>query len=103
MIRHMVFVRFRAEVPAAARQALLADLGDLRARLGGILDFQARANISPETPLARGFDEMFWFDFATEADRDTYLQDEEHRALGARLVASAEAGPDGLFVCDIEL
>lgn len=39
MIRQMVFVRFRAEVPAAARQALLAGLGDLRARLVGILDF----------------------------------------------------------------
>ncbi len=102
MIRHMVFVRFRPEVEPEDRAALLAELGGLSERLDGISDFQVRRNVSPEAPVVRGFDDMFWFDFADEAARDAYLADAGHRALGSRLVSAAEDGRAGIFVCDIE-
>lgn len=56
-----------------------------------------------ETPLVRGFLDMFWFDFRDLAVRDAYLVDATHMAIGADIVARLEGGADGVFVCDIEL
>ncbi len=99
MIRHMVHLRFAADVTAADKAGLYAGLAALRGHLHGILDFQHRPNISPETPVMHGFTEMFWFDFADPASRNAYLGDPDHQAMGARLVA-AVGGIDGIMVCD---
>ena len=100
MIRHFVALRFRANTPDATKQELMADLEGLNSRIDGILDFQVRPNISVEDPLVRGFRDVFWFDFRDEAVRDTYLVDEVHQQIGARIVAELEGGPDGVFVAD---
>ena len=100
MIRHFVALRFRANTPDATKQALMSDLEGLNSRIDGILDFQVRPNISVEDPLVRGFRDVFWFDFRDEAVRDTYLADEVHQQIGARIVAELEGGPDGVFVAD---
>ena len=102
-LRHLVAVRFRAGTPDAARDAIHADLAGLRGRIEGILDFQVRRNVSPEEPVVRGFRDLFWFDFRDAGVRDRYLADEVHRAIGARLVAAAEGGAEGIFVCDFEV
>ena len=102
MIRHMVHLRFLNELTDVNKAALFEGLAALRGHLHGILDFQHRPNISPETPVVHGFTEMFWFDFADAASRDAYLVDPDHQAMGARLVAAA-GGPDGIMVCDIAL
>ena len=102
MIRHMVTVRFRPDLPATEKAAIYKTLGDLRGHLSGILDYRTFANISPEAPVVRGFLDMFWFDFADAASRDAYLIDPAHQAAGARLVAAC-GGVDGLLVCDIAL
>ena len=102
MIRNMVHLRFPNELTAVNKAALFEGLAALRGHLHGILDFQHRPNISPETPVVHGFTEMFWFDFADAASRDAYLVDPDHQAMGARLVAAA-GGPDGIMVCDIAL
>lgn len=103
MIRHLVALRFRAEVSDAEKASLYADLAGLRGHLDGVLDFQYRRNVSVEDELARGFRDVFWFDFRDAAARDAYLADAAHQAVGARIVARTEGGADGVFVVDFEV
>lgn len=103
MIRHFVGVHFREGTSAEIKAGLMDELAALRDRIDGILDFQARPNVSVEDPLVRGFREVFWFDFRDEAVRDAYLADEVHRDIGARMVAELEGGADGVFVFDFKV
>ena len=103
MIRHMVHLRFAEGVSDTDKVALYDRLAELKGHIEGIHDFQYRANVSVETPLVRGFLDMFWFDFRDLEVRDAYLVDPEHQAIGADIVARLDGGPDGVFVCDIEL
>ncbi len=103
MIRHLVALRFRPGTPAETKQALYDDLAALDTRIDGILDFQSRANVSVEDPLVRDYRDLFWFDFRDTGVRDVYLEDEVHKAIGARIVAETEGGIDGVFVMDFEV
>lgn len=102
MIRHLVAVRFKAGTEQSVKDQIYVDLAALSGRIDGILDFQARANISVEDALVRGFRDVFWFDFRDVSVRDTYLEDAVHQAIGARLVAELEGGADGVFVIDFK-
>ncbi|MEL7114347.1 MAG: Dabb family protein [Pseudomonadota bacterium] len=103
MIRHLVALQFKPETSDAVKQGIYDDLAALDQRIAGILDFQARANVSAEDALVRGFRDLFWFDFKDIAVRDAYLVDEVHQSIGARIVAATEGGPDGVFVMDFEV
>jgi hypothetical protein len=98
-IRHCVFLKFRADVPQAERQAIYAEL----AALGDHLAIDAMSfgpNVSREG-LHQGFVDGFTMDFPDVAARDDYLADAAHQAAGARLVAALEGGLAGLLVFDI--
>lgn len=101
MIRHIVALRFKAGTPQAKKDRLYAELAGLSEHIKGIIDFQARPNVSVELPLVRGFNDVFWFDFRDEAVRDAYLVDPVHQAVGGRIVAETEGGADGVFVFDV--
>ena len=102
MIRHVVLVKFRADVPAAERRAIYDALAALRGHLPGILAMSFGPNVSPEGK-SLGFDDGFIIDFADAAARDAYLIDPAHKAAGARLVAALEGGRDaGLLVFDLD-
>jgi quinol monooxygenase YgiN len=103
MIRHIVALRFKPETTETEKQALFADLAALGRHIDGILDFKSFQNVSVETPLVRGFRDLFWFDFRDVSVRDAYLVDPEHQAVGARIVAALEGGADGVFVADVEI
>ncbi|MBO9479144.1 Dabb family protein [Shimia sp. R11_0] len=103
MIRHLVYLRFRADISEAQKRALYLDLASLSNHIDGIIDFQHRENVSVETPLVRNFLDMFWFDFADASVRDVYLEDATHKAIGGRIVDCLEGGAEGVFVCDIVL
>ena len=103
MIRHFVHLRFESSVTADEKATLYADLAKLSDHIDGIIDFQSRTNVSVETPLVRGFLDMFWFDFRDLEVRDTYLVDPVHQAIGARIVEKLDGGADGVFVCDVDL
>ncbi len=103
MIRHLVALNFKAGTQEATKQALYNDLASLDQRIDGIVDFQSRANVSVEDPLVRDFRDLFWFDFRDSGVRDIYLEDEVHQAIGARIVAELDGGPDGVFVFDFEV
>lgn len=102
MIRHCVFIRFRPEVSAAERNALFDAIAALKDRLPGIVAVHVGANVSPEAGMDKGYSDGFVVDFDGAAARDAYLEDADHRAVGARLVAAAEGGVDGILVYDIE-
>lgn len=101
IVRHCVLVRFAPGTPPAEITAVLAELGELKEKIPGILAFTAGGNVSPEG-LARGYTHAFVVDFADRAARDRYLADPAHAAAGARLVRAAEGGLDGLLVLDFE-
>lgn len=103
MIRHLVALNFRDDTTQETKDQLMADLAGLSGHIDGIIDFQARPNVSVEDPVVRGFRDLFWFDFRDEGVRDVYLEDAAHRSVGARLVAQTEGGLDGVFVCDFEV
>lgn len=103
MIRHLVHLNFVQAASSEQKRDLMNRLAGLSDHIDGIVDFQARPNVSVETPLVRGFDDMFWFDFRDVSVRDAYLVDPVHQAIGADIVALTEGGADGVFVCDIEL
>ena len=103
MIRHIVALRFIPGTPDAVKQGLYDELAALDQRIGGILDFQSRVNVSVEDPVVRGFRDVFWFDFRDTTVRDVYLEDEVHQAIGGRIVAELEGGIDGVFVMDVEV
>lgn len=103
MIRHCVFIRFRPDVTASERQALMADIAALQHRLPGILAVHVGANVSPETGMDKGYSDGFIVDFDGPAARDAYLEDPGHREVGGRLVAASLGGVEGIFVYDIEV
>lgn len=102
MIRHCVFVKFRADVSADERTAIYAQLGDLVGQIDGLLRADFGANVSPEG-VSKGFNDGFIMDLADAAARDRYLVDPAHQAAGARLVGALEGGVDGLIVFDLEM
>jgi hypothetical protein len=103
MIRHLVALKFKTGTSDETKQALFAELEGLKSRIDGIVDFQARPNVSVEDPLVRGFRDVFWFDFRDTEVRDRYLVDEVHQAIGGRIVSQTEGGLDGVFVMDFEV
>jgi hypothetical protein len=102
MLRHCVFVKFQPSVGRATRDAIYADLARLDRKVPGMLGLNAGANVNPEG-LGQGFDEGFLIDFEGAAARDAYLVHPDHQAIGARIVAAAEGGVNGLFVFDFEI
>ena len=103
MIRHFVALRFKDGTSQDTKDQLMNDLAGLSGHIDGILDFQARPNVSVEDPLVRDFRDVFWFDFRDTDVRDVYLVDEVHQSIGARIVAETEGGPDGVYVFDYEV
>ena len=102
MIRHCVFVKFRADVTADEKAGIYAGLNALVGQIDGLLSADFGPNISPEGQN-KGFDDGFVMDLADAAARDRYLADPAHKAAGAKLVAALEGGVAGLVVFDLEI
>ena len=62
MIRHCVFVKFRADVTAAEREAIYDGLRALKGKIDGLSVADFGPNVSPEG-LAQGFADGFIMDF----------------------------------------
>ncbi|MBD9652647.1 Dabb family protein [Ensifer sp. ENS09] len=103
MIRHCVFIRFRPEITRGEKAAIFAEISALKSRLPGFMAAHIGSNVSPEVGMDKGFGEGFIVDFTDAAARDAYLEDEEHRRTGAKIVAAAEGGIAGIFVYDLEI
>ena len=102
MIRHIVLIHHRPDLPASEVAEIEAMFRGLQERLEGFLAYHGGPDVNFEG-LDRGYRYGHVLDVADQAARMRYHEDPEHKALGARLVAAAEGRIDGLLVVDLEL
>ncbi|MGK6313844.1 Dabb family protein [Neorhizobium sp. DT-125] len=102
MILHCVFVRFKAALQAADKQAIYDAVVALKNVTPGILDVKYGSNTSPEG-LNGGFLDGFIVTFESPEARDAYLVHPEHIAVGERILASTDGGLSGLMVFDMAI
>ncbi len=103
MIRRCVFIRFQPNVTDDAVSALMQAVANLCDHLSGIVQMHFGDSVSPELGMDKGFTRGFMIDFDSPENRDTYLAHPAHKAVGAKLVAAAVDGPEGILVYDMEL
>lgn len=100
MIRHIVLIRFQPTVSQARIDDLFAELHQIKGKVPGILAITSGKSESPEQ-MERGYMHGFVVDFSDWAALQAYQDHPEHKHLGARLVASAVEGIDGILVFDL--
>jgi len=100
MIQHCVWLRFRPDVSAEQRHALFQELADLVGVIPGLRSVYSGANARFED-LDHGFSDGFIATFDDEAALAAYQVHPLHQATGAKLVAAAVGGLQGLLVFDL--
>ena len=100
MIRHIVLIRFRAEVTEAQIAAMFAELEEIRTKISGVRAITSGRSESPEK-IERGYMHGFVVDFDGWAALEAYQTHPDHKALGGKLVAHAQGGLDGILVFDL--
>lgn len=100
MIRHIVLIKFQPDVGEEEIARLFAELRAIEAKVPGILGITSGRSESPEK-IERGYMHGFVIDFADWEALEAYQSHPDHKALGARLVANAIGGIDGILVLDI--
>jgi quinol monooxygenase YgiN len=100
MIRHIVLIRFQPKVSEATIATLFAELQAIKIQLPGCLSITAGRSESPEQ-IERGYMHGFVADFTDWAALAAYQAHPDHQALGAKLVAHAVGGLDGILVFDL--
>jgi len=100
MIRHIVLLRFRPELPQAVIADLFTELHQIKAQLPGILAITAGRSESPEQ-MERGYMHGFVADFVDWDALQAYQDHPDHQHLGAKLVAASVGGKDGILCFDL--
>ena len=98
-VKHAVLLRFKSEVTSQQAQQLLAEVGGLKDKIPGIVDFSGGAYSSPEG-MNKGFTHGFVMTFADEASRDAYLPHPEHEVVKDKILAALDGGLDGVVAVD---
>lgn len=102
MIRHIVLIRFRADITETEVADIFAELHDIEDKLSGLRSITSGRSESPEK-IERGYMHGFVADFDDWSSLQTYQDHPSHKALGARLVENAQGGIDGILVFDLEV
>ncbi len=102
MIRHIVLIRFRAEVTEAQIAEMFTAIPRLATILPGVIAHGSGRSESPEK-IERGYLHGFIIDFTSWRDLQTYADDPGHKAFGGQLVAHTEGGIDGILVFDLDM
>ncbi|MCY1667017.1 Dabb family protein [Rhizobium sp. SL86] len=100
MIRHIVLVRFQQTVSQAVIDDLFDELHQIEGKVPGLLSITSGRSESPER-IERGYLHGFVADFSGWAALEAYQLHPDHQRFGARLVAHAEGGLDGILVFDL--
>lgn len=100
MVRHIVLIRFRADVTEAEIAALFAELHQIKGRVPGLLAITSGRSESPEQ-MERGYMHGFVVDFTGWAGLQAYQDHPDHQVLGAKLTAHAEGGKEGILCFDL--
>ena len=102
MIRHIVLIRFRADITEADVADIFAELHEIEDKLPGLRSITSGRSESPEK-IERGYMHGFVADFDGWAALQAYQDHPAHKALGARLVENAQGGIDGILVFDLDV
>lgn len=102
MIRHIVLIKFHADLSEARIADIWAELRSLTTTMQGVHSVTYGKSESPEQ-LERGYMHGFVIDFESWDALAHYADHPAHRAFGARLVAHAQGGLDGLLVFDLPI
>lgn len=102
MIRHIVLTTFRPDVDESTIREIYDGLAALVDELPGAGGFIGGRSDSPEA-MERGYHHGFVIDFDGPDDLAVYADHPRHRELGARLVANAVGGADGILVVDLDV
>lgn len=100
MILHCVFLRFKAAVQEAEKQAIYDGIAALKDVIPGMVDVKAGPNVSPEG-LSGGYNDGFIVTFEDETVREFYLSHPDHHAVGERIVRATDGGLAGVLVFDM--
>ena len=100
MIRHIVLIRFRPDVPDATIDAIFADLHSIRAVLPGVIAITSGRSESPEQ-IERGYMHGFVADFTDWDALAAYQAHPDHRRVRDAMIAHAVGGLDGILVFDL--
>lgn len=100
MLKHCVFVNFKAEISDELRRSTVSAFAELMGQIDGMVDFSAGRNLdfegkSPAYPWG------FIVSFANRAALAAYDANPLHQKYGAQLVARAEGGHAGIIVFDL--
>ena len=100
MIRHIVLVRFAAGTGEAEIADIFDELHAIEDRIPGLLSITSGRSESPER-MERGYKHGFVADFADWQALQAYQDHPDHKKVGARLVANAAGGKEGILVVDL--
>jgi hypothetical protein len=100
MIRHIVLIKFLSSVSESEISGIFKELHDIEGKIPGLLSITSGRSESPEK-IERGYMHGFVADFSSWDALQTYQDHEDHKKLGAKLVANAEGGLDGILVFDL--
>ena len=102
MIRHIVLIRFKPDVADTAIFAIFEELAAIKDQIPGLIDIRSGKSQSPEK-IERGYMHGFTVDFDSWDALQAYQDHPDHKAAGAKLVANAAGGIEGILVLDIEV
>jgi hypothetical protein len=100
MIRHIVLIKFRPDLDEKTIAELFAELHEIEGQIPGLLTITSGRSESPEK-IERGYMHGFVADFADWDGLDAYQNNPDHQRLGAKLVANAAGGKDGILCFDL--
>ncbi len=101
MIRHIVLVRFEPNTTESEIIEIFAELEPLRTNISGMGPVASGKSSSPEH-IERGYMHGFTIDFDTWDGLHAYQNNPSHQKIGAKIVAAAQGGIEGVLVFDLE-
>jgi hypothetical protein len=100
MIKHVVLLAFKKELPRSTIETILSQMEHLAEQIPEIQEFSGGANCSPEN-LSRGFTHGFIMTFADVSSRDIYLAHPAHVHVAQTYVLPAlQNGLDSALAFD---
>ena len=102
MIRNIVLIKVTPNLSHEEIDEIFDELHAIKAKVPGTIAITSGRSESPEK-IERGYMHGFVADFADWATLQAYQDHPDHKKLGARLVANAVGGIDGILVFDLEV
>jgi hypothetical protein len=102
MIRHIVLIKFKPETDRATVAELFDELHRIEGKVPGLIGITSGTSESPEQ-MERGYMHGFVADFDDWNGLQAYQDNEDHQRLGAKLVAQAVGGKDGILCFDLSV